>query len=298
MTHRDAHVALVTELRAKLAAVALGGPEKARERHVGRGKLLPRDRVDGLLDPGSPFLDVAPLAADGMYDDDCPGAGMIAGIGRVSGRECMIVANDATVKGGTYYPITVKKHLRAQEIAAQNRLPCLYLVDSGGAFLPRQDEVATIVLEGHALVEERLVPAHEGAVGRRCDRHAEGQPAAVDEHRAGRVHLQLARHHVPRLHPARLPIHVVGDHPGDALGRELDRGDLGVVRSTTPREQEHREERREAGAHGAQASTALDDRWTRTRVIRCPSTSATSRTWSSTGTRSPTWAIRASPCST
>ena len=130
MTHRDAHVALVTELRAKLAAVALGGPEKARERHVGRGKLLPRDRVDGLLDPGSPFLEVAPLAADGMYDDDCPGAGMIAGIGRVSGRECMVVANDATVKGGTYYPITVKKHLRAQEIAAQNRLPCLYLVDS------------------------------------------------------------------------------------------------------------------------------------------------------------------------
>ena len=113
----------------------------ARERHVSRGKLLPRDRVDGLLDPGSPFLELAPLAADGMYDDECPGAGMIAGIGRVSGRECMIVANDATVKGGTYYPITVKKHLRAQEIAGQNRLPCIYLVDSGGAFLPRQDEV-------------------------------------------------------------------------------------------------------------------------------------------------------------
>jgi 3-methylcrotonyl-CoA carboxylase beta subunit len=108
---------------------------------VARGKLLPRDRVDGLLDPGSPLLEIAPLAADGMYNDECPGAGMIAGIGRVSGRECMIVANDATVKGGTYYPITVKKHLRAQEIAAQNRLPCIYLVDSGGAFLPRQDEV-------------------------------------------------------------------------------------------------------------------------------------------------------------
>ncbi|MGV0799098.1 carboxyl transferase domain-containing protein, partial [Mycolicibacterium elephantis] len=120
---------------------ALGGPERARERHVSRGKLLPRDRVDGLLDPGSPFLEVAALAADGMYDDECPGAGMITGIGRVSGRECMIVANDATVKGGTYYPITVKKHLRAQEIAGQNRLPCIYLVDSGGAFLPRQDEV-------------------------------------------------------------------------------------------------------------------------------------------------------------
>ena len=101
----------------------------------------PRDRVDGLLDPGSPFLEIAPLAADGMYDDECPGAGIITGIGRISGRECMIVANDATVKGGTYYPITVKKHLRAQEIARQNRLPCIYLVDSGGAFLPDQDEV-------------------------------------------------------------------------------------------------------------------------------------------------------------
>ena len=140
-SHRDDHVALVDQLRAKLAAAALGGPPRARERHVGRGKLLPRDRVDGLLDPGSPFLEIAALAADGMYDDECPGAGMIAGIGRVSGRECMIVANDATVKGGTYYPVTVKKHLRAQEIASQNRLPCVYLVDSGGAFLPRQDEV-------------------------------------------------------------------------------------------------------------------------------------------------------------
>jgi 3-methylcrotonyl-CoA carboxylase beta subunit len=140
-SHRAEHLALVGQLRAKLATAALGGPERARERHVSRGKLLPRDRVDGLLDPGSPFLELAPLAADGMYDDECPGAGMIAGIGRVSSRECMIVANDATVKGGTYYPITVKKHLRAQEIAGQNRLPCIYLVDSGGAFLPRQDEV-------------------------------------------------------------------------------------------------------------------------------------------------------------
>lgn len=139
--NRDAHRELVAELRAKLAAAALGGPEHARRLHTGRGKLLPRDRVDGLLDPGSPFLEIAPLAADGMYDDDCPAAGIITGIGRVAGRECMIVANDATVKGGTYYPVTVKKHLRAQEIAAQNRLPCIYLVDSGGAFLPRQDEV-------------------------------------------------------------------------------------------------------------------------------------------------------------
>ncbi|MCB1264210.1 MAG: methylcrotonoyl-CoA carboxylase, partial [Mycobacterium sp.] len=138
-TNREAHLRLVDQLREKLAAAALGGPERSRARHVERGKLLPRDRVDGLLDPGSPLLEIAPLAADGMYDDDSPAAGIIAGIGRVSGRECMIVANDATVKGGTYYPISVKKHLRAQEIAAQNRLPCIYLVDSGGAFLPRQD---------------------------------------------------------------------------------------------------------------------------------------------------------------
>ncbi|TGD85166.1 methylcrotonoyl-CoA carboxylase [Mycolicibacterium sp. CH28] len=137
----EVHRQLVAQLRTKLAAAALGGSPRARERHVARGKLLPRDRVDGLLDPGSPLLEIAPLAADGMYDDECPAAGIITGIGRVSGRECMIVANDATVKGGTYYPVTVKKHLRAQEIALQNRLPCLYLVDSGGAFLPRQDEV-------------------------------------------------------------------------------------------------------------------------------------------------------------
>jgi len=139
--NREAHHKLVEELRDKLAAAALGGPQRARERHVARGKLLPRDRVDGLLDPGSPLLEIAPLAADGLYDDECPAAGIITGIGRVSGRECMVVTNDATVKGGTYYPMTVKKHLRAQEIAAQNRLPCIYLVDSGGAFLPRQDEV-------------------------------------------------------------------------------------------------------------------------------------------------------------
>ena len=141
VSHREQHLALVAQLRDKLAAAALGGSPRARERHVSRGKLLPRDRVTCLLDPGSPFLELAPLAADGMYDDECPGAGLIAGVGRVSGRECLIVANDATVKGGTYYPVTVKKHLRAQEVALQNRLPCIYLVDSGGAFLPRQDEV-------------------------------------------------------------------------------------------------------------------------------------------------------------
>lgn len=139
--NRAAHEHLTRDLSARLARAALGGSEKSRERHVARGKLLPRDRVNELLDPGSPFLEIAPLAANGLYDDECPGAGVIAGIGRVSGRECVIVANDATVKGGTYYPMTVKKHLRAQEIALQNMLPCIYLVDSGGAFLPRQDEV-------------------------------------------------------------------------------------------------------------------------------------------------------------
>src|SRR5215212_104884 len=133
-----AHLALVEELRGKLAAARLGGGEKARARHTARGKLLPRDRVDTLLDPGSPFLELAPLAAEGMYGGAAPAAGVIAGIGRVSGRECVIVANDATVKGGTYYPMTVKKHLRAQEVALENRLPCVYLVDSGGAFLPMQ----------------------------------------------------------------------------------------------------------------------------------------------------------------
>ena len=139
--NRAAHLALLDELRVKLAASALGGPERARERHLARGKLLPRQRVDRLLDPGSPFLELSPLAADGMYGGDCPGAGVIGGIGRVSGRECVIVANDATVKGGTYYPMTVKKHLRAQEVALQNHLPCIYLVDSGGAYLPHQDDV-------------------------------------------------------------------------------------------------------------------------------------------------------------
>jgi 3-methylcrotonyl-CoA carboxylase beta subunit len=133
--------AMVDDLRVQLAKVAEGGGQVARERHTGRGKLLPRDRVQMLLDPGTPFLELAPLAALNMYNNDAPGAGIVAGIGRVSGVDCMIVCNDATVKGGTYYPMTVKKHLRAQEIAQQNRLPCIYLVDSGGANLPNQDEV-------------------------------------------------------------------------------------------------------------------------------------------------------------
>ena len=134
--------ALVEQLRADVAKAAKGGSEGSRQRHVDRGKLLPRDRVERLLDPGSPFLEIGQLAANGLYGkDDIPGAGVIAGIGHVSGRQCMIVCNDATVKGGTYYPMTVKKHLRAQEIAEANRLPCIYLVDSGGANLPHQAEV-------------------------------------------------------------------------------------------------------------------------------------------------------------
>ncbi|MGH9059116.1 MAG: carboxyl transferase domain-containing protein, partial [Acidimicrobiales bacterium] len=137
----QAHAVLVAELGERLAKARLGGPASARKRHVGRGKLLPRDRVDSLVDPSSPFLELSPLAATGMYGEEAPGAGIITGVGRVAGRECVIVANDATVKGGTYYPMTVKKHLRAQEVALDNRLPCIYLVDSGGAFLPAQDEV-------------------------------------------------------------------------------------------------------------------------------------------------------------
>ncbi|SFS17964.1 3-methylcrotonyl-CoA carboxylase beta subunit [Agrococcus baldri] len=146
--NRAAMQALVAELRERLGTVALGGPEKSRERHVARGKLLARDRIDALLDPGSPFLEVAPLAAWGVYGSpadgqpgDAPSAGVVAGIGLVHGKQVMVIANDATVKGGTYYPLTVKKHLRAQQIARENRLPCIALVDSGGAFLPMQDEV-------------------------------------------------------------------------------------------------------------------------------------------------------------
>ncbi len=139
--NRRVNQALVDDLRARVEKIKLGGGEAARERHLGRGKLLPRERVRCLLDSGSPFLELSQLAATGLYGDEVPAAGLITGIGRVSGHECVIVANDATVKGGTYYPITVKKHLRAQEIAEQNHLPCIYLVDSGGANLPNQDEV-------------------------------------------------------------------------------------------------------------------------------------------------------------
>jgi 3-methylcrotonyl-CoA carboxylase beta subunit len=140
-TNVEAFDAIVADLRAELARAQAGGSSASRERHTARGKLLPRDRVDTLLDPGSPFLELSALAAHGMYGGDVPSAGIITGIGSVSGRRCVVVANDATVKGGTYHPVTVKKHLRAQEIALQNRLPCIYLVDSGGAFLPEQHDV-------------------------------------------------------------------------------------------------------------------------------------------------------------
>jgi 3-methylcrotonyl-CoA carboxylase beta subunit len=139
--NRNTMGSLIADLRTRMERIAGGGGERNRLRHESRGKLLPRDRVRLLLDPGTPFLELSQFAAEGMYDDEVPAAGIITGVGRVSGRECVVVANDATVKGGTYYPLTVKRHLRAQEIASQNHLPCIYLVDSGGAFLPLQDEV-------------------------------------------------------------------------------------------------------------------------------------------------------------
>src|SRR5438876_5114854 len=137
----EAMKALVADLRGKLEAAMQGGSEEARARHVARGKLLARERIGLLLDPGSPFLELSPLAAHGMYGGDVHSASIITGLGRVSGRECIVIANDATIKGGTYYPMTVKKHLRAQDIARENNLPCNYMVDSGGAFLPLQDEI-------------------------------------------------------------------------------------------------------------------------------------------------------------
>src|SRR5215472_10646765 len=139
--NREVMETAVGQLRERIEQVRLGGPEEARTRHTGRGKLLVRERIRRLLDPGTPFLELSALAANGMYADEAPGSGLVTGIGRLMGREAVVVANDATVKGGTYYPVTVKKHLRAQEIAMDNRLPCVYLVDSGGAFLPMQADV-------------------------------------------------------------------------------------------------------------------------------------------------------------
>src|SRR5688500_2333151 len=139
--NRDAMDAIMAEYRQKTATAMQGGGDEAVAKHKKRGKLLARERIDALLDEGAPFLEFSTMAADGMYGGDAPGAGVVTGIGPIHGRECVIVANDATVKGGTYFPMTVKKHLRAQEIALENHLPCVYLVDSGGAFLPEQDQV-------------------------------------------------------------------------------------------------------------------------------------------------------------
>ncbi|MEO5899336.1 MAG: carboxyl transferase domain-containing protein [Ilumatobacteraceae bacterium] len=177
---------LVHDLRHRTAVNAAGGPEASRRRHVERGKLLPRDRVDTVLDTGSPFLELSPLAANGMYGDEAPGAGIITGIGRIAGRLCMIVANDATVKGGTYYPITVKKHLRAQEIALENRLPCVYLVDSGGAFLPEQDQVFPDrehfgrIFYNQATMSARSIPQIAAVLGS-CTAGGAYVPAMSDE---------------------------------------------------------------------------------------------------------------------
>jgi 3-methylcrotonyl-CoA carboxylase beta subunit len=182
----EVNAALAAELRDRVATAQRGGPERSRERHKARGKLLPRDRVDTLTDPGSPFLELSPLAADGLYDGDAPAAGIITGVGRVSGRECVIVANDATVKGGTYYPMTVKKHLRAQEVALHNNLPCIYLVDSGGAFLPRQDEVFPDrehfgrIFYNQATMSSRRIPQIAAVLGS-CTAGGAYVPAMSDE---------------------------------------------------------------------------------------------------------------------
>jgi 3-methylcrotonyl-CoA carboxylase beta subunit len=182
----EVHAALAAELRERLATVGRGGPEQSRQRHLARGKLLPRDRVDTLVDPGSAFLELSPLAAIGLYDDEAPAAGIITGVGRIAGRECVVVANDATVKGGTYYPVTVKKHLRAQEVALHNNLPCVYLVDSGGAFLPRQDEVFPDrdhfgrIFYNQATMSKRGIPQIAAVLGS-CTAGGAYVPAMSDE---------------------------------------------------------------------------------------------------------------------
>ena len=182
----EAHRELTDDLAAQLARVREGGGARARDRHLERGKLLPRDRVDDLVDIGTPFLELSPLAAHGLYDDEAPSAGIITGVGRIAGRECVIVANDATVKGGTYYPETVKKHLRAQDVARENRLPCIYLVDSGGAYLPRQDEVFPDrdhfgrIFRNQAQLSERGIPQIAAVLGS-CTAGGAYVPAMSDE---------------------------------------------------------------------------------------------------------------------
>jgi 3-methylcrotonyl-CoA carboxylase beta subunit len=186
MSFRAEHLALVGELEERLARARAGGGEKARERHVARGKLLPRERVERLLDPGTAFLELSPLAADGLYDGAAPAAGLITGVGEIHGRRCVVVANDATVKGGTYYPMTVKKHLRAQEVALHNHLPCIYLVDSGGAFLPMQDEVFPDrehfgrIFFNQATMSQRAIPQIACVMGS-CTAGGAYVPAMSDE---------------------------------------------------------------------------------------------------------------------
>lgn len=176
----------IDDLNEKLSINIKGGSDSARERHLARGKLLPRDRVEKLLDPGSPFLELSPLAALNMYNNDAPAAGLISGIGRINGVECMIVCNDPTVKGGTYYPMTVKKHLRAQEVAEQNNLPCVYLVDSGGAFLPQQDEVFPDrdhfgrIFYNQAVMSSKGIPQIAAVLGS-CTAGGAYVPAMADE---------------------------------------------------------------------------------------------------------------------
>ncbi|MCW2952990.1 MAG: methylcrotonoyl-CoA carboxylase [Conexibacter sp.] len=186
MSARDGHLALIADLEQRLERVRMGGGPKATERHVARGKLPVRERVVRLCDPGSPFLELSPLAAEELYDGDAPGAGIVTGVGTVAGRSCVIVANDATVKGGTYYPMTVKKHLRAQEVALQNELPCIYLVDSGGAFLPLQDDVFPDrehfgrIFFNQAKMSQRSIPQISAVMGS-CTAGGAYVPAMSDE---------------------------------------------------------------------------------------------------------------------
>ena len=186
MSHREGHLELIADLQRRLERVRAGGGPKAVERHVARGKLPVRERVERLCDPGAPFLELSALAAEGLYGGDAPGAGMVSGVGVVRGRRCVVVANDATVKGGTYYPMTVKKHLRAQEVALHNALPCVYLVDSGGAFLPMQDEVFPDrehfgrIFFNQATMSERGIPQVACVMGS-CTAGGAYVPAMSDE---------------------------------------------------------------------------------------------------------------------
>ena len=234
---RDAHNrALAAELRARVAKAALGGDERSRERHVSRGKLLPRDRVEGLLDPGSPFLEIGQLAANGMYGDEVPGAGIITGVGRVSGRQCMVFANDATVKGGTYFPLTVKKHLRAQEIAQENRLPCIYLVDSGGANLPNQAEVFP---DRDHFGRFFYNQANMSALGHPADRQRHGQLHRRRGIRSGDERRERDRERAGHDLPRRSAAGAGRDR------RSHQRRGTGRRRPPQPQERRHRSPRRE-----------------------------------------------------